>query len=79
MRRTKSSTEKSYSMKDFRHDRNYIIVKRINLFSSWYINVLNISLCMKYQGNISERFPSNSEANASELLEKLSEMFITEY
>ena len=34
---------------------------------------------MKYQGNISERFPSNSEANASELLEKLSEMFITEY
>ena len=38
-------------------------------------NLLKTSLCMQYRGNISSIFSSNSEANASELLENLEEMF----
>ena len=38
-------------------------------------NMLNISLWILYQENISSRFPSNSEVNGSELLENLEEMF----
>ena len=41
-----------------------------------YLNLLVTSLSMQYQGgNISSRFSSNSEADDSELLENIGEMF----
>ena len=47
---------------------------RNTLYVTELIEELNM-LCMKYQGNISSRNSSNSEANASKLLENLVEMF----
>ena len=46
-----------------------------------HFSILNsdISLCMYYRGNSSSRFPNNSEANASELLENLEEMMDHEH
>ena len=46
--------------------------KHRKVVTTWYI--LNIALCMKYLRNISSIFSSNSETNASELLENIEEM-----
>ena len=43
------------------------------------LNILIISPCMYHRINISSRFSSNSEANASELLENLEDMFLRHY
>ena len=38
------------------------------------MNLLHIQLCMSYRGKNYSKFSSNSEANASELLENIEDM-----
>ena len=45
------------------------------LCSHIFNHVLNISICVVTRGNISPRLSGNSEANASEFLDSLKEMF----
>ena len=55
--------------------QNIVSLNSIETGDVW-LKIPSILLCIWYRGNISSRFSSNSEANASELLKNLEEIWI---